>query len=418
MDNYNEILNELIEGTNFEISMESQVLTSSVLKVRTPIEIINCMLGGGIPLNGIYHTWGPPKGGKSTWLYQTMANFQKQYPEGVCVILDMESSADANRLRSFGIDTTKVLRLPTTSIESGFLALFQIIEKKQNNKKTKDLPMMVIWDTISRGLAQDGSTQSRMNAQDRARIIKNYMPDLSARIEKQPFILGLINQVVYETDRYGNRHSTTGGGVALQHDNHMSIMIEGSSVEYDTTGTIAVAKWSKASIDKSKMCPEMKGIPFKIDITKGGSIVERQSFLHYMMDYMHCADISRGWYSLEPLYKKYEGTSIGEYLESLLGNKRYQDMVDLINSNDLFYDILRYDYLEYISNLFTLQANIIKDYKEEIHNKVMLALEPSETVDTVEESTTEEVVEEDTSDNTTEVIEESPVTENMEEGDE
>lgn len=160
---FNDIVQDLIDGTNFELNSESQVLTSNVMRVHTPLEVINCMLGGGIPLNGIYHTWGPPKGGKSTWLYQTMGEFQKQYPEGVSVIIDNESSSDPNRLLGLGVDPTKVLRLPITSIENGFLSLEKMIDNKLKNKKLKDLPMFVIWDTISRGLAQDSSSQSRIN---------------------------------------------------------------------------------------------------------------------------------------------------------------------------------------------------------------------------------------------------------------
>ena len=387
MDDYNEVLSQLIDGTNFEISIESQVLTSSKLKVKCPIEAINCILGGGLPLNGIYHTYGPPKGGKSTWLYQTMGNFQKAYPDGVSIILDMESSADPTRLQALGVDTSKVVRLPATSIESGFLALFKIIENKQNNKKLTDIPMFVIWDTISRGLAQDGSTQSRMNAQDRARIIKNYMPDLSARIEKQPFILGLINQVVYEVDRYGNRHTLAGGGIALQHDNHMSVLIENTSSETDSTGTLVIGKWSNLTIDKSKMCPEIKNIPFKIDITKGGYIDELESFVWFVINNLQLIkDAGMKWYVLEPIVTKYEGTPISDYLKNNYDKKfKYPKLIEAFKEDETLYDIFRYAFMDYISGMFSLQANIIKEYKDEVYSKIMKKLE-------IKDSTTDEEI--------------------------
>lgn len=390
---YNEVLSELMKGTNFEISSESQVLTSCSLKVRTPIEVLNCLLGGGLPLNGVYHTWGEPKGGKSTWLYQTMGNFQKQYPEGICIILDMESSADPERLKALGIDVTKVMRLPATSIESGFLALFKILDNKKNNPKIKDIPLFIVWDTISRGKAQDDSTQSRMNAQDRARIIKNYMPDLEARIEDQPFFLGLINQVIYEADRYGNQHAKAGGGVALQHENHMSMQISYTSSEYDPTGSFILAKWSSMRIDKSKISPEIQSIPIRIDVTQGGSISERPSFLNYALWTLHYINDNKGWFSLDSLCKMYEGTKIGEYISSINKNRRFHDLLNLVNEDDLFYDILRYSFTEYISKTFSLQANIVKDYLEDLRNKVnsKLGIEDNPQ-DTIQESISEEVI--------------------------
>ena len=159
---YKSMVSDLIKGTNFEINSQSTVLSGSKLYVRTPIESINCLLGGGIPLACVVHTYGVPKGGKSTWLYQTMGEFQIMYPEGISIIVDQESSADPNRLRILGVDPERVLRLPATSVEGGFLALMKILENKEKNDRLKDVPVFCIWDTISKGLAQDGATQSRI----------------------------------------------------------------------------------------------------------------------------------------------------------------------------------------------------------------------------------------------------------------
>lgn len=395
---YNDMINDLIEGTNFEVNSESQVLTSIDLRVHTPLAVLNCLLGGGIPLNGIYHTWGPPKGGKSTWLYQTMGNFQKDYPDGISVILDNESSSDPNRLIALGVDPSKVLRLPISSIESGFISLMRMIDNKLKNKKLKDRPMMVIWDTISRGKAQDDSSQSRMNAQDRARIIKNYLPELSSKLENQPFILGLVNQVVYETDRYGNRRENAGGGIALQHDNQVSVYIHATSETTDPTGSLTIAQWSEANIDKSKISPRISNIPFVIDVTKGGYIKERQSFLSYMIDVMkQIEDVGRGFFSIGPLINKYKGSPIGEYLAPLDKKRRYKELVDLVEEDDTFYNILMYDYMSYMSDIYTLQSTIIKPYFDKIRNEIMEVVNPAEeSIDELSEKESEKKLESDT----------------------
>lgn len=160
-----DVLSELIKGTGFEVSSVAEVLTQRG-KVSTPLEVVNSILGGGIPFGTVLQSYGPPRGGKSTWMYQTMGRFQKEYPDGISVIIDTESSADGNRLSYLGVDISKVLLLPSTSIEEGFLSLLQMLQNKKKVDKLKDAPVFAIWDTISKGLAQSESTQSRMNAMD------------------------------------------------------------------------------------------------------------------------------------------------------------------------------------------------------------------------------------------------------------
>lgn len=360
---YKEALDVLMDGTQFELNSESEVLTSCKLRTRTPVEVINILLGGGLPLNGIYHTWGMPKGGKSTWLYQSMGMFQKQYPNGVCLIVDTESSADSNRLKALGVDPSNVLRLPTTSIESGFQSLLKVSKNKQSNKDLKELPLFIIWDTISRGLATDDSKQSRMNAQDRARVIKGYLAQLSMEIGKQPFILGLINQVIQQPDHYGNIHLTAGGGVALQHDNHLSFKIMPKSEEAD--GSFITGKVSYMSLDKSKVSPEIKNIPIRIDVTKGGVIDERGSFFEFCIECIGFFVNNGGWYTLTDKFSEWV-PGYENRLEAYTKKYRYNDLKKRFCATDELYNLARLGVANYIASLYSLQKEIMKDYRETI----------------------------------------------------
>lgn len=364
--NYNEALSVLMDGTKFEINSESEILTSCKLRTQTPIEVLNILLGGGLPLSGVYHTWGLPKGGKSTWLYQSMGMFQKQYPNGVCCIVDTESSADSNRLRALGIDHPElVLRLPTTSIESGFVDLMKVVANKQSKPELKEVPLFIIWDTISRGMATDDSKQSRMNAQDRARVIKNYMPQLCSEVEKQPFILGLINQVIQSTDAYGNVKLSSGGGVALQHDNHLSLKIMPKGEEAE--GSFVFSKLSLMSIDKSKISPEIRNIPIRIDVTKGGVIDIKASFLDFCCDCVPLFSNSGGWYSITDRFHK----SLGDYsgmLEQFVKKYRLNDLRKRFCADETFYNLARLAIANSLSSMYSLQKEIIKDYKDSIES--------------------------------------------------
>ena len=119
---------ELIKGTEFVIAETGSVMHSRK-KVTTPLYVINCIYGGGIPLGIISEISGPPGSGKSTFSYQCMGNYQREYPTGVPVIYDMETSMDNARLESLGVDVSKVLRLPASSLEDAFASMFKMLNK-------------------------------------------------------------------------------------------------------------------------------------------------------------------------------------------------------------------------------------------------------------------------------------------------
>ena len=56
----NELLEELIKGTDFEVSSKVEVLTER-RKVSTPLPILNSILGGGIPFGAVLQAYGVPK---------------------------------------------------------------------------------------------------------------------------------------------------------------------------------------------------------------------------------------------------------------------------------------------------------------------------------------------------------------------
>lgn len=373
---YNEAIEALIKGTDFKLSSKSEVLNQRP-KVSTPIEALNCILGGGLPFGTVFQSYGPPKAGKSTWLYQTMGNFQVEYPQGVSVVIDMEASADGSRLEFLGVDTSKVLRLPASSIESGFVQLLAMLENKASNKSLKSVPVFVIWDTISHGLAQDGSTQSRMNAQDRARIIKNYLSPVMAEIEKQDFILGLLNQVIYTTDSYGNKHMDSGGGIAIKHDAHFSTKMEIYKGGDSSENGFLIKRISKMDIDKSKIGPEVSGIPVIIDITEGGSISVVQSFTEYMMD-LGFFNNNGGWYTYQGVLDNYKMDPFYKVLVDYNKKYRYAQIHEMMQSNPIMYNTMRHIFMKYFSSIYKLQSKIIEPYSLNCDNDIRKEYDPAE----------------------------------------
>ena len=213
MSNISDILGKI---GNVEVLEKSEVLTTRK-KVKTPSEVFNILFGGGIPFGTIVGLYGPPGSGKSTLAYGTASEFQRTTENGIVVILDVENSADPNRLGILGIDTAAVVRMVPSSINNGFDQLFEFVAKlKKNTPKGQNYPLVIIWDTISKGMAEEGEEPSRMNAMNRARVIKSRMGELVDLVGEHDIVAFLLNQVVMETDRYGNKKMGAGGGVALR----------------------------------------------------------------------------------------------------------------------------------------------------------------------------------------------------------
>lgn len=185
--------------------------------------------------------------------------------------------------------------------------------------------------------------------------------------------------------------------------------ITATSDSKDDTGTMVVAQWSRLDIDKSKISPRISSIPFMINVTKGGFIEERESFLWYVISVLSkIEDVGRGFYSIEKLMNGYENHPIYEYLVPYNKKYRYKELVEWINQDDVFYNILRYDFMEYITGIYSLQANIINDYKQKIYEELMLVVNPSDkSIDELSEE-----VKSDNTDNANDIFDDKEFSDN------
>lgn len=210
-------INDIISGLESVETLTSSTVLTNRKKVRTPCEIVNCLLGGGIPYGTIAGSFGGPGGGKSTMAYITAGYFLKQEERGFVIIVDSELSADKTRLEELGVDTSRVIRITPSSIMNGFdklIELFNVIYKKQELLGTK-IPLYVVWDTITKGRSEDSEVSSRMDAKNRARVIKSRMSDISPWLEKLDLVMNNLSQVIVTVDKYGNAKNESGGGIGL-----------------------------------------------------------------------------------------------------------------------------------------------------------------------------------------------------------
>lgn len=381
--NSDNLISDLIEGTEFNFIGQNDEQGKGSLtdkpKVETPVYALNCLLGGGLPLGAIIEVYGPNAAGKSSLMYETLGNFQKQYSDGVAFIIDSEASTDDTRLKALGVDPLRAPRMGANTLEEGFEQIIKILKKMVDNSSYKGFPVMILWDTIAavptRAQIKTGDMYGGGMA-EKARILKTSLTNIFPLIEKQNVLLVLLNQVTAEIGGW-KPGVTSSGGNALKHDVHMRIKVDGGKTEYD--GVYAVQKNSTLSLEKSKVSPIMSGMKIILDIKKGGIIDREGSLMWWMIDEVTPAIFKTGgWYSVNDEYlQKYK-----VYWERFAfdGKFRQSELYDRIRQDPKFKDFMQLIWLDLISHNYTLQAEVCKEMKNEIENRLneSLGITPEE----------------------------------------
>jgi len=365
-----ELLDDLMKGTKFSRVSEAEVMHRRG-KVRTPIIPYNALMGGGFPLGAMVEIYGEPSAGKSSFSYQVMGEFQKQYDRGVSVIVDVESSVDEQRMRYLGCDPDNILRLPAGTMESGFEQVHKLLKRKLENENARELPVLILWDTISISPTDsqfeesDGLAGAMMK---KAKLIKNNLSNMLPLIEDQPVLFLFLNQVTTKKGRYSST-LTSGGGYGLKHDIHQKLKFNRGDEEYD--GEFAISAVNTLDIDKSKLSPLYGNIEFKIDIKKGGVIDELESVIEYCFnsnrEILHTAS---GWYGFsEDFSIDYEETFGKDVYDKYIffTNKRRDKFLDILREDrEIYKRIFAVLIMKRFSDVYEYQSQIIEPYKNKV----------------------------------------------------
>lgn len=374
----NDFFEDLIKETDFVMADEGSLMNSRP-KVPTPLYVINCIYGGGIPLGVMGEISGPPSSGKSTFGYQCMGNYQKKFKDGVAVIYDMESSTDNERLKVLGVDTQRLLRLPATTMENAFASMFTMLNKLLKLQETNpNLTTFQIYDTIAVGGTNKqkeatSSGNSAFNAgsmMEAPRILKQNLSNLFPYLEKLPIFLGLLNQVFTQTGMYTSTVKA-GGGFGLQHNVHFHIVFGKNKDSYD--GDFITGTESEVILEKSKLSPKLIGIPCFISAYEGGKIDEVDSFVKYLAKASVNIVKMGSWYNINDTISKmcerYHSLSESQELLAYQKQFRKNDFYAQVKDDKDLCNFLQIALIDFINGKYPMQSDINSEYKLKIMNE-------------------------------------------------
>lgn len=132
---------EGIKDLNYDVNQ-------NVVTIPTGIDLLDYVMGGGVPLGKIGLITGAPGGGKSTLAAQYIVGFQKHNPDSLAFYIDTEQGMSFERLSVLGCDKDRTVLLNAVTVEDVYTMTSKIIEQKILEKQ-KEVPYIVIWDSES-----------------------------------------------------------------------------------------------------------------------------------------------------------------------------------------------------------------------------------------------------------------------------
>lgn len=409
----NEFFDELIKGTDF-VKCDEGSLMNNRPKVLTPLHVLNCITGGGLPLAIQEEVSGVPASGKSTFCYSMLGTFQKQYGDnGVGVILDLEGSTDDTRLKQLGIDSSKVLRLPAVSIESAFENMFKMFKKliDMKEKTGKDIKLFIIFDSLSAGGIQaqhdsieNGGTAMTFGSGMMAlpRILKQNMANVTPFLEKIDASVHYINQVFMQG--IGTYAPKTGSGGGFGKDHMMDLKLEFGVAKNDVvkegSTDYIVGSYSNLKMTKSKLGPKFSNIPCYVDVRNGGTIDEVKSLFMYLQnnDYIKTGAWQKFDDIIDFVEERFDGKVNKEQLDNLRGNNRANDLLNTMREDVDLVDLMQVFLIEKICDIYPAHSLVTNDFRQELINRCNYFTDKNVNVRNVNEveELDKEVITEDT----------------------
>ena len=230
----------------------------------------------------------------------------------------------------------------------------------------------------------DSTSEYAQGMMGHGKLIKNQLSKMLPRIEQQPILIVLLNQVYTSMDAYGHAKLVSGGGFGLKHNAHLRIEFKGGKDTGDDEKTplFITTKNSEINLEKSKISPLFKGIPIVIDVTKGGVVSPTDSMLAFIKDRLSYVSTKGAWSYLDKkLFEWYPEYDYKFDKFNSGGSAFYfKELEAYVRKRPKMVKFFQLCFLKEISDMYSYQAEICKPYIEQLKRE-MEEPEPEKQVD-------------------------------------
>lgn len=233
--------------------------------ISTGCVLLDLYMRGGIPLGKIIEVFGGPSVGKTTLAMAMAASCQRA--GGIVQLVDSESSWSEDRAMAMGVDlATLVWSRGVRSLEDGFDVIEDSVAKVRAQAALKDVPYLVIWDTIKNAKTRSLITVKKIadrfsgGMMERPQIIGTGIQRLDDALAQHKIALVIVNQISSSL-----KGDDSAGGNAFKHACAQRLCLQRGypkgTIE-DSHGPIGIRV--KAYLKKNKMSGL---IPYERDVS-------------------------------------------------------------------------------------------------------------------------------------------------------
>jgi RecA/RadA recombinase len=267
-----------------EVKANIKCDTEAKIIIPTGIEILDAIMGGGFAAGTMATICGPPGGGKSCLVAQTVGNFQKVLPGNLAAYLDSEEATTTSRLYNLGVRAPKIKPYNDVTVEKVFKFLEGLCLFKEQ-KKISDKPSILVWDSIANTLSEKERECEDVNSVIgyKARMLSILIPRYIAKLAKYNILLLTVNQLrdvisigPYSAPRdlkFMSSSKDMPGGTVLKYNAfHL--------LETKVSGTCTIDKYGFDGYTVKVKCVKNKLFSPNIEVTMVGDFISGFSNFH------------------------------------------------------------------------------------------------------------------------------------------
>ena len=247
------VANDLLSGLDDELNsikgLSIQDADSEVKVVPTGIDLLDTVMGGGVPIGKLCAMTGGAGSAKSSLSVRYVVGFQKYDPRSLGIYIDVEQAFNMQRLIELGCDPARTKLISKSVTMEDIAAIIKGIVAYKIKNKLLDVPYIVVWDSES-----VTPTKKSLEAEEMSKVMGEHsrtlgfiMNQLIPIIAESNVTLVVIQQLrakivanPYAPQanelNYGSDQKATGGSTMQYYPFNLCTARNRGDVDYDMMG--------------------------------------------------------------------------------------------------------------------------------------------------------------------------------------